>query len=194
MQRILPGYDTCVSHVHCTLPLCAHRWWRASLTPHCTLPPLHPQVVERILLGYDMACASAHPAAAMGAGEDPLVRPTSGAAASAAAAAGAGAGGSGGALTRRRASSSSTPLELLRKLVLTPLPAAAAAGKGRRGRGGRKSGGAGGRRGGGGSGGGCSCGMLVVVLDELDHLLSGGGWGGDMVDVGGPPAVRCVGE
>jgi hypothetical protein len=112
--------------------------------------------------------------AAEAAEEDTLVFPAadpSGAAAAAASAAAA-----GGAKTRRQ--SDSHPLAQLERLVLSPmLPAAAAKGKGRASKGKgqkRKSGGtpAGAAAAASSAGGGSGRGMLVVILDELDSLLT----------------------
>ncbi|PRW05904.1 Cell division control 6 [Chlorella sorokiniana] len=128
------------------------------------------QVVERILLGYSQACAAPHPEAAMAAGEDPIVYPAA-----------EGASAAASSKTRRR--SASDPLQQLQRLVLLPLPGAAGAAAkpaaGRRGSG-KKSAGRGQKRKSAGSGAAAAGaaaagerGWLVVILDELDSLLSG---------------------
>eukprot|EP00887_Chlorella_sp_A99_P007089 scaffold2.g7089.t1 len=128
------------------------------------------QAVERILQGYEQSCATPHPAAAAAAGQDLLARPAS-----------AGEGGAPGAAARRRAGSGgASPLEQLTRLVMAPLPVAAAPeAAARKGRGRKRSapagkrGRVGGDGGAGAAGDGVSRGMLVVILDELDSLLSG---------------------
>ncbi|KAL4853006.1 Cell division control protein 6 [Chlorella vulgaris] len=144
------------------------------------------QVAERILLGYAQACAAPHPEAVAAAGQDTIVYPTA-----------AEAGGGGVAASRRK--SDGDLLKQLRQLSQAPMPPAAvpvaaaahaaasppakAHAKARRGTK-RKSSLAG--RGGaaaaaeaaaaasdGCASAGCARGMLVVVLDELDALLSG---------------------
>ncbi|PSC67141.1 cell division control 6-like protein [Micractinium conductrix] len=148
------------------------------------------QVVERILLGWQMACAAQHPESLLAAGEDSILYP----AAAEGGAAGAARGGTAGI---RRRSLEDDPLAALQRVVLAPMPPSSAAGaaggtagaeekgaeekparaRGRKGSK-RKSGGGAAKRGaakkgGGGGGAGGSRGMLVVVLDELDSLLVG---------------------
>lgn len=116
----------------------------------------------------------------MADGADPIQYPAADSAAAAAAAAAASAAGHS-----RRRSAGSEPLQRLRRLALAPLPAGAAAepalakggGKaaargGGRGRSTKRKGGPA-AQGGAPAAGACERGMLVVILDELDSLLTG---------------------
>ncbi|KAI3427369.1 hypothetical protein D9Q98_010285 [Chlorella vulgaris] len=144
------------------------------------------QVAERILLGYAQACAAPHPEAVAAAGQDTIVYPTA-----------AEAGGGGVAASRRK--SDGDLLKQLRHLSQAPMPPAAvpvtaaapaaasppAKAKAKARRGTKRKSSTGGRGGAaaaaeaaalvsdGCASAGCARGMLVVVLDELDALLSG---------------------
>jgi Cdc6-like AAA superfamily ATPase len=128
---------------------------------HCTLPPAliaincmslkgPADVATRIVQGYHLACLKPHPAN-LAAGDDPVVYPAEMAA---------------GNLEACKGSTASVS-EQLRQIVMQPLPVIGGVGvsasASRRPKHKQRTGGR----------AGCERGMLVVLLDELDNMLTG---------------------